>query len=76
MLPFSPQLKDVFDKFKQDFQAANLPEIKSIKPLIPLRGTNWDNLILRNNYKISKSVSPLISLGPLWARSPTGNQRV
>ena len=36
MLPLSPQLKDVFDKFKQDFQATNLPENKSIKSLVPL----------------------------------------
>ena len=39
MLPLSPQLKYVFDKFKQDFQAANSPENKSIKPLVPLGGT-------------------------------------
>ena len=70
MLPLSPQLKDVFDKFKQDFQAANLPENISLKPLVPL------GVQFRTNYKISKSVSPLIPLGPLWARSPTGSQRV
>ena len=28
MLPLSPQLKDAFDKFEQDFHAANLPEGK------------------------------------------------
>ena len=33
MLSLIPQLKDVFDKFEQDFQAANLPEGKYIKPL-------------------------------------------
>ena len=33
MLPLSPQLKDAFNKFEQDFQAANLPECKFIKPL-------------------------------------------
>ena len=39
MLPLSPQLKDVLDKFKQDFQAANLPENKSKKTRVPLWGT-------------------------------------
>ena len=39
MLQLSPQCKDVFDQFKQDFQAANLPENKSNKPLVPLGGT-------------------------------------
>ena len=38
MLPLSPQLKDAFDKFEQDFQTANLPEGKYIKP------PAWDNL--------------------------------
>ena len=28
MLPLSPYLKDAFEKFKQDFQASNLPEGK------------------------------------------------
>ena len=32
MLRLSPQLKDVFDKFEKDFQAANLREGKYIKP--------------------------------------------
>ena len=31
MLPLSPRLKDAFDKFEQDFQAANLPKDKYIK---------------------------------------------
>ena len=31
MLPLSPELKGAFDKFEQDFQAANLPEGKCIK---------------------------------------------
>ena len=32
MLPLSSVIKDVFDKFEHDFQAANLPEGKDIKP--------------------------------------------
>ena len=32
MLPLSSVIKDPFDKFKHDFQAANLPEGKYIKP--------------------------------------------
>ena len=32
MVPLSSVIKDVFDKFKHDFQAANLPEGKYIKP--------------------------------------------
>ena len=31
MLPLSPVLNEAFDKFEQDFQAANLPEGKYIK---------------------------------------------
>ena len=44
MLPLSPQLKDVFDKFKPDFKAVNLPENKSFKPLVPIGGTIWTTL--------------------------------
>ena len=32
LFPLGPQLKDAFVKFEQDFQAANLPEGKFIKP--------------------------------------------
>ena len=32
MLPVSSVIKDAFDKFEHDFQAANLPEGKYIKP--------------------------------------------
>ena len=32
MLPLSSVIKDTFDKFEHDFQAANLPEGKCIKP--------------------------------------------
>ena len=34
MVPLSPCLKDAFEKFEQDFLAANLPEGKYIKPLL------------------------------------------
>ena len=39
MLPLSSVIKDVFDKFEHDFQAANLPEGKYIKP--PPSTTKW-----------------------------------
>ena len=39
MLPLSSVIKDAFDKFKHDFQAANLPEGKYIKP--PPSTTKW-----------------------------------
>ena len=39
MLPLSPYLKDAFDKFELDFQAANLPEGKYIKP--PASTSKW-----------------------------------
>ena len=32
MLPLSSVIKDAFDEFEHDFQAANLPEGKYIKP--------------------------------------------
>ena len=39
MLPLSLLIKDAFDKFEHDFQAANLPEDKYIKP--PPSTTKW-----------------------------------
>ena len=39
MLRLSSVIKDAFDKFKHDFQAANLPEGKYIKP--PPSTTKW-----------------------------------
>ena len=39
MLPPSSVIKYAFDKFEHDFQAANLPEGKYIKP--PLSTTKW-----------------------------------
>ena len=39
ILPLSSVIKDAFDKFEHDFQAANLPEGKYIKP--PPSTTKW-----------------------------------
>ena len=39
MLPLSSVIQDAFDKFEHDFQAANLPEGKYIKP--PLSTAKW-----------------------------------
>ena len=39
MLPLSSVIKDAFDKFEHDFQAANLPEGKYIKS--PPSTTKW-----------------------------------
>ena len=39
MLPLSSVIKDAFDKFEHDFEAANLPEGKYIKP--PPYTTKW-----------------------------------
>ena len=45
MLPFSSVIKDAFDKFEHDFQVANLPEGKYIKP--PPSNGKW--------YKVGQS---------------------
>ena len=39
MLPLNSIIKDAFDKFDQDFQAANLPEGKYIK--VPPSTAKW-----------------------------------
>ena len=39
MFPLSSVIKDAFDKFEHDFQAANLPEGKYIKP--PSSTAKW-----------------------------------
>ena len=49
MLPLSSVIKDAFDKFEHDFQAANLPEGKYIKP--PPSTTKWDSLVMRSKYR-------------------------
>ena len=49
MLPLSSVIKDAFDKFEHDFQAANLPEGKYIKP--PPCTTKWDSPVMRRKYR-------------------------
>ena len=51
MLPLSSSIKDAFDKFEHDFQAANLPEGKYIKPLPLQSGTRWDSPVTKGKYK-------------------------
>ena len=48
MLPLSSVIKDAFDKFERDIQAANLPEGK----YLPLQsGTSWDSPVTRRKYR-------------------------
>ena len=49
MLPLSSVIKDAFDKFEHDFQAANLREGKYLKP--PPSSTKWDSLVMRRKYR-------------------------
>ena len=49
MLPLSSVIKDAFDKFEYDFQAANLHESKYIKPHPST--TKWDSLVMRRKYR-------------------------
>ena len=49
MLPLSSVIRDAFDKFEHDFQAANLPEGKYIKP--PPSTTKWDSPVMRRKYR-------------------------
>ena len=49
MLPLSSVIKDAFDKFEHDFQAANLPEGKYIKPPPPT--TRWDSPVVKRNFR-------------------------
>ena len=72
MLPLSSVIKDAFDKFEHDFQAANLPEGKYIKP--PPSTAKWykvgqpcyEEKIQELNTDFAKSPP----LGLLWARFP------
>ena len=76
MLPLSSVIKYAFDKFEHDFQAANLPEGKYIKP--PPSTAKWykvgqpcyEDKIQELNTDFAKSVLLLNPLGPLWARFP------
>ena len=49
MLPLSSVIKDAFDKFEHDFQVANLPEGKYIKP--PPSTTKLHSLVMRGKYR-------------------------
>ena len=79
MLPFSSIIKDAFDKLKHDFQAANLPEGKYIKP--PPSTAKWykveqpcyEEKIQELNTDFAKfCVTPKPPGAPslLWARLP------
>ena len=72
MLPLSPQLKDDFDKFEQDSEAANLPKGKYVKP--PASSSKWykfrqtcfeDNLQELNTNFAKICISPRPSGAPL-----------
>ena len=72
--PLSSVIKDAFHKFEHDFQAANLPEGKYIKP--PPSTAKWYNVgqpcyeekIQELNTDFAKTVLLLSPLGLLWAR--------
>ena len=49
MLPLSSVIKDAFNKFEHDFQAANLPEGKYIKS--PPSTTKWDSPVMRRKFR-------------------------
>ena len=76
MLPLSSVIKDAFDKFDHDHQAANIPEGKYIKP--PPSTAKWymvgqpcyEDKIQELNTDFAKYVLLLNPLGPLWARFP------
>ena len=71
MLPLSSVIKDALDKFEQDFQAANLPEGKYIKP--PPSTTKWYKVgqpCYEEKLQELNTVLLLNPLGLLWARFP------
>ena len=77
MLPLSLYLKYVFEKFVQDFQASNLPEVKNIKPPAPtsklykVRQPCFEDRVQELNSDFAKkSASPPNPLVPLWTRVP------
>ena len=72
MLPLSSVIKDAFDKFEHDFQAANLPEGKYIKP--PPSTAEWykvgqpcyeDKMQELNTYFAKICISPKPSGAPM-----------
>ena len=78
--PLSPYLKDIFDKFKQDSLASNLPESKFINPYFNsklLQGEItlfFEDNLQELNMDLLRSVSLLNPLEPLWASSPTSSE--
>ena len=65
-----PILKGALDKFEQDFQAANLPEGKFIKPPLHCQGViNWVNYCLMTNYKLNTDFTQ-ICISPKPSRAP------
>ena len=79
MLPLNSIIKDAFDKFDQDFQAANLPEGKYIKA--PPSTAKWyqvgqpcyEDKIQELNTDFAKIC---ISPKPYGQGSPTNSQRI
>ena len=75
MLPLSSVIKDAFDKFEHDFQGANLPEGKYIKPPST---TKWykveqpcfEEKIQELNTDFAKILLLVNPLGLLWAWFP------
>ena len=75
MLPLNSIIKDAFDKFDYDFQAANLPEGKYIKAPSTSKWYKvgqpcYEDKIQELNTDLLRSVLLLSPLGPLWARFP------
>ena len=69
MLPLSSVIKDAFDKFEHDFQAANLPEGKYIKP--PPSTAKWYKVGQPSYEEKIQELNKLQNpLGLLWARFP------
>ena len=64
----SAWLSKMLDKFKHDFQAANLPEGKYIKPCPST--AKWYKVGQPCYEDLSKSVFLLNPLGPLWVSFP------
>ena len=51
MLPLSSVIKDAFDKFEHDFQAANLPEGKYIKSPSTAKWYKVGHLVMRTRFR-------------------------
>ena len=67
MLPLNSIIKDAFDKFDQDFQAANLPEGKHIKA--PPSTAKWYKVGQPCDEDKMKELNT--DFAPLWARLPS-----